>query len=146
MRIAMYMRIGNPDQVSAQHPEGELTGQRRSVGRDRSRVGVCAGNNIPSLQEFLQEINRDYLQAFQLDNNSPSILPQLSNNPPYSQRSYAGFSDFHSKKAKTVCWDKIEKVFVLMSTYQHISVKQNTYCALIRYFCLESIILTIQKY
>ena len=59
MRAVIYMRIGNPDQVSAQHPEGALTGQRRSVGRDRSK-DVCAGNNIPSLQEFLQEIKGYY--------------------------------------------------------------------------------------
>ena len=39
----------------------------------------------------------------QLDTNSPSILPRLSNNQPHSPRSYATFSDFHSKKVKKVC-------------------------------------------
>ena len=66
MRTAMYMRVGNPDQVLARHSEGGL-------------------------------------QSFQLDNNSPSILPRLSSNQPYSQRSYAGFSDLHLKKVKKVC-------------------------------------------
>ena len=39
----------------------------------------------------------------QLDTNLPSILLQLSTNVPYAPRSYAGFSDFHSKKVKKVC-------------------------------------------
>ena len=39
-------------------------------------------------------------RAFLFDNNLQPILSQLSNNLPYSQRSYAGFSDFHSKKVK----------------------------------------------
>ena len=43
------------------------------------------------------------LRFFLLDTNSPSILPGLSTNQPYSPRSYAGFSDFHSKKVKKVC-------------------------------------------
>ena len=43
------------------------------------------------------------ITAFLLDTNSPSILPQLSTNQPYSPRSYAGFSDFGSKKVKKVC-------------------------------------------
>ncbi len=38
-----------------------------------------------------------------LDINSPSILPQLSISKPYAPRSYAGFSDFHSKEVKKVC-------------------------------------------
>lgn len=43
------------------------------------------------------------LWAFQLDTNLPSILPRLSNNLPYAPRSYAPFSDFHSKKVKKIC-------------------------------------------
>ena len=39
----------------------------------------------------------------QLDTNLPSILLQLSTNVPYALRSYAGYSDFHSKKVKKVC-------------------------------------------
>ena len=39
----------------------------------------------------------------QFDNNLPPILPQLSINLPHSPRSYAGFSDFRSKKVKKVC-------------------------------------------
>ncbi len=38
-----------------------------------------------------------------LDTNLPSILLKLSTNVPYAPRSYAGFSDFHSKKVKKVC-------------------------------------------
>ena len=38
-----------------------------------------------------------------LDTNLPSILLKLSTNVPYVPRSYAGFSDFHSKKVKKVC-------------------------------------------
>ena len=41
--------------------------------------------------------------AFQLDTNSPSILPQLSISEPYAPRSYAGFGVFQSKKVKKVC-------------------------------------------
>ncbi len=33
-----------------------------------------------------------------------------------------------------------------MSIFQDISVKQNIYYALIRYFCLKNIILTIQNH
>ncbi len=40
---------------------------------------------------------------FLLDTNSPSILPRLSISEPYAPRSYAGFSDFRSKKVKKVC-------------------------------------------
>ena len=39
----------------------------------------------------------------QLDTNLPSILLQLSTNVPYALRSYAGYSDFRSKKVKKVC-------------------------------------------
>ncbi|MCM1200972.1 MAG: hypothetical protein NC312_07055 [Bacteroides fragilis] len=38
------------------------------------------------------------LRTYQLDNNLPPILPQLSNNEPHAPRSYAAFSDFQSKK------------------------------------------------
>ena len=38
-----------------------------------------------------------------LDTNLPSILLKLSTNVPYAPRSYAGFSDFRSKKVKKVC-------------------------------------------
>jgi len=38
-----------------------------------------------------------------LDTNLPSILLKLSTNVPYAPRSYAGFSDFQSKKVKKVC-------------------------------------------
>ena len=43
------------------------------------------------------------LWAFQLDTNLSPILPRLSNNLPYSPRSYAPFSDFHVEKVKKVC-------------------------------------------
>ncbi len=45
----------------------------------------------------------ELFQALQLDNNLSPILPRLSNNLPHAPRSYAGFSDFHSKKVKKVC-------------------------------------------
>ena len=45
----------------------------------------------------------ELFQALQLDNNLSPIFPRLSNNLPHAPRSYAGFSDFHSKKVKKVC-------------------------------------------
>lgn len=45
-----------------------------------------------------------------------------------------------------VCRGRDEEVLGLMSIFQDISVKQNIYYALIRYFCLKNIILTIQNY
>ncbi len=39
----------------------------------------------------------------QLDTNLPSIFLLLDTNLSYALRSYAGFSDFHSKKVKKVC-------------------------------------------
>ena len=41
--------------------------------------------------------------CFLLDNNLSPILPRLGNNLPHAPRSYAGFSDFYSKKVKKVC-------------------------------------------
>lgn len=56
MKAVIYMRVGNPDQVTAQHRKEKLPGQiRGTVGGNLKRDGFV-GNNIPSLQEFLQEI------------------------------------------------------------------------------------------
>lgn len=47
---------------------------------------------------------------------------------------------------KVVCQGRAEEVLGSMSIFQDISVKQNIYYALIRYFCLKNIILTIQNH
>lgn len=56
MKAVIYMRVGNPDQVAVQKRKKELPGQiQGKVGGSLKRDGFV-GNNIPSLQEFLQEI------------------------------------------------------------------------------------------
>jgi len=56
MKAVIYMRVGNPDQVAVQHRKEKLPGQiQGTVGGNLKRDGFV-GNNIPSLQEFLQEI------------------------------------------------------------------------------------------
>lgn len=56
MKAVIYMRVGNPDQVAAQHRKEELPGQIQDMVGDSSKRTGYAGDNIPSLQEFLREI------------------------------------------------------------------------------------------
>lgn len=56
MKAVIYMRVGNPDQVTAQHRKEKLPGQIQGTVGDSSKRDGFVGNNIPSLQEFLQEI------------------------------------------------------------------------------------------
>ena len=65
MRTAIYIRVGNPDQATIQPQKEALTGQSRGVLGGGLKRADCTGNDIPSLQEFLQEI-RGYDRHFNL--------------------------------------------------------------------------------
>ena len=77
MRAAIYIRVGNPDQVTVQHWKEELPGQSRGVLGGGSKRADCAGNDIPSLQEFLQEI-RGYDRYFNLTLIHRQFCPDLA--------------------------------------------------------------------
>jgi len=53
MKAVIYMRVGNPDQAEA------VTGKIRGD----STGSICADNDVPSLQEFLQKA-RAYDRGF----------------------------------------------------------------------------------
>ena len=77
MRAAIYMRVGNPDQVTIQPQKEALTGQSRGVLRGGLKRADCVGNDIPSLQEFLQEI-RGYGRHFNLTLIHRQFCPDLA--------------------------------------------------------------------
>ena len=75
MKAVIYMRVGNPDQVAVQHRKEKLPGQiQGTVGGSLKRDGFV-GNNIPSLQEFLQEI-----RGYDRHNNLTLIYHQFYSN------------------------------------------------------------------
>ena len=77
MKAVIYMRVGNPDQVAVQHRKEKLPGQiQGTVGGNLKRDGFV-GNNIPSLQEFLQEI-RGYGRHFNLTLIHRQFCPNLA--------------------------------------------------------------------
>ena len=77
MREVIYMRVGNPDQVTIQPQKEALTGQSRGVPGGGLKRADCAGNDIPSLQEFLQEI-RGYGRHFKLTLIHRQFCPNLA--------------------------------------------------------------------
>lgn len=102
MKAVIYMRVGNPDQVAVQHRKEKLPGQiQGTVGGNLKRDGFV-GNNIPSLQEFLQEI-----RGYDRHNNLTLIHRQfcpnlaLANHTPHEVMRVPAI--FTLKKVKKVC-------------------------------------------
>ena len=89
MRAVIYMRVGNPDQVAVRHRKEELPGQIRGALGDGSKRAGCIGNDIPNLQEFLQEIrgydrhsnltliHRQFCPNLALANHTPHEVMQV---------------------------------------------------------------------
>ena len=90
MKAVIYMRVGNPDQVAVQHRKEKLPGQiQGTVGGNLKRDGFV-GNDIPSLQEFLQEIrgydrhnnltliHRQFCPNLALANHTPHEVMRVS--------------------------------------------------------------------
>lgn len=62
MRAAIYMRVGNPDQLTARHQAEVLTRQIRGMWGDRTEIDIYDDNGVsglqparPGLQELLQK-------------------------------------------------------------------------------------------
>ncbi len=55
MRAVIYMRVGNPEQLSVRHPAEASTGKIQDTRGDSPWTDICTCDNIPGLQDFYKK-------------------------------------------------------------------------------------------
>ena len=66
MRAVIYMRVGNPEQIAAQHPEKAPLGQILDACGDGKAIDTYDGNRAPDLYKLLQK-NKIYREVLTYD-------------------------------------------------------------------------------